>query len=100
MAMIRVRLPTPLRTLAHVGSEVQLEVEGEATLSSVLGALEAEYPMLRGTLRDPSSGQRRPFIRFFACGADLSHEAPSAPLPATVAGGAEPLLVVGAMAGG
>jgi len=98
--MIRVRLPTPLRTLAHVGSEVQVEVAGEATLASVLSALEADYPMLRGTLRDQASGQRRPFIRFFACGQDLSHEAPSAPLPSTVASGAEPLLVVGAMAGG
>ena len=98
--MIRVRLPTPLRTLAHVGSEVQLDVAGEPTLASVLGALEADYPMLRGTLRDQASGQRRPFIRFFACGQDLSHEAPTAPLPPTVASGAEPLLVVGAMAGG
>jgi len=98
--MIRVRLPTPLRTLARVGSEVQVEVAGEPTLAAVLGALEAEYPMLRGTLRDQANGQRRPFIRFFACGQDLSHDAPTEPLPPTVASGAEPLLVVGAMAGG
>jgi len=98
--MIRVRLPTPLRTLAGVDREVQLDVEGEPTLAAVLGALEAEYPMLRGTLRDQANGQRRPFIRFFACGEDLSHEAHTAPLPPRVASGAEPLLVVGAMAGG
>jgi hypothetical protein len=98
--MIRVVLPTHLRTLAHVGGEVTLEVEGEATQRSVLDALEARYPMLRGTIRDQVSGQRRPFIRFFACEEDLSHEPPDAPLPDAVATGAEPFLVVGAIAGG
>jgi len=98
--MIRVVLPTHLRTLARVGGEVTLEVEGPATQRSVLDALEARYPMLRGTIRDQVSGQRRPFVRFFACEEDLSHEPPDAPLPDAVATGAEPLLVVGAIAGG
>jgi len=98
--MIRVVLPTHLRTLAHVDGEVKLEVDGPATQRSVLDALEACYPMLRGTIRDQVSGQRRPFIRFFACEEDLSHEPPDAPLPGAVATGAEPLLVVGAIAGG
>ncbi len=98
--MIRVVLPHHLRTLARVGREVELEVEGPATLSSVLDALEAQYPMLRGTIRDHVTQQRRPFIRFFACGRDLSHEPAEAPLPDAVAMGAEPFLVVGAMAGG
>jgi len=98
--MIRVRLPTPLRTLARIGGEIQLEVDGEPTLAAVLTALEAEYPMLRGTLRDQATSQRRPFIRFFACGRDLSHESSVAPLPPAVANGGEPLLVIGAMAGG
>jgi sulfur-carrier protein len=98
--MIRVVLPTHLRTLARVGGEVTLEVEGPATQRSVLDALEARYPMLRGTIRDQVSGQRRPFIRFFACEEDLSHEPPDAPLPDAVATGAEPFLVVGAIAGG
>ena len=98
--MIRVVLPTHLRTLARVGSEVTLEVEGPATQRSVLDALEACYPMLRGTIRDQVTEQRRPFIRFFACEEDLSHEPPDAPLPDAVATGAEPLLVVGAIAGG
>ncbi len=98
--MIRVRLPTPLRTLARVGGEVQLDVEGQPTLAAVLTALEAEYPMLRGTLRDQNTSQRRPFIRFFACGQDLSHASSDLPLPAAVTSGTEPLLVIGAMAGG
>ena len=98
--MIRVVLPAHLRTLADVDGEVALELPGEATQRSVLAALESRYPTLCGTIRDPESGKRRPFIRFFACGEDLSHEPPDAPLPDTVARGAEPFLVVGAMAGG
>jgi sulfur-carrier protein len=98
--MIRVVLPAHLRTLARVGGEVKLEVEGPITQRSVLDALEATYPMLRGTIRDHVTQQRRAFLRIFACEQDLSHELPDAPLPDTVATGAEPLLVVGAMAGG
>jgi sulfur-carrier protein len=98
--MIRVILPTHLRTLAHVDGEVQLHVEGQATQRSVLDALEACYPMLCGTIRDHVTHQRRAFVRFFACEQDLSHEPPDAPLPDAVAMGAEPLLIVGAMAGG
>ena len=98
--MIRVELPAHLRTLAKVGSEVTLDVEGRATLRSVLDALEASYPMLRGTIRDHITQQRRPFLRFFACAEDLSHELPDTPLPDAVATGAEPFLVVGAMSGG
>jgi molybdopterin synthase sulfur carrier subunit len=98
--MIRVVLPYHLRTLAKVDDEVQLEVAGQVTQRSVLDALEARYPMLRGTIRDHVTGQRRPFLRFFACGEDLSHELPDALLPDAVASGAKPLLVVGAIAGG
>jgi len=98
--MIRVVLPAHLRTLARIDGEVTLEVEGPITQHSVLNALEARYPMLRGTIRDHVTQKRRPFIRFFACEQDLSHELPDAPLPDAVATGAEPLLVVGAMAGG
>ena len=98
--MTRVVLPHHLRTLARVDREVELQVEGPATQSSVLDALEAQYPMLRGTIRDHITQQRRPFIRFFACGRDLSHEPSDAPLPDAVATGAEPFRVVGAMAGG
>jgi len=98
--MIRLMLPAHLRTLAGVGSEVAIEVEGEATLRSVLDALEARYPMLRGTIRDQVTGQRRPFVRFFACGEDLSHQSPDAPLPEPVASGVEPLVLLGAIAGG
>jgi molybdopterin synthase sulfur carrier subunit len=98
--MIRVILPPHLRTLAHLGSEVELEVEGQATQRSVLDALEARYPMLRGTIRDQVTQQRRPFLRFFACEQDLSHESPDAPLPDAVASGAEPLIILGAIAGG
>ena len=98
--MIRVVLPTHLRTLAHVDGEVTLEIEGAVTQRSVLDTLEARYPVLRGTIRDHVTHQRRPFIRFFACEEDLSHESPDAPLPAAVESGAEPFLVVGAIAGG
>jgi hypothetical protein len=98
--MIRVVLPTHLRTLARVGDELHLAVDGKATQRSVLDAVEARYPMLRGTIRDQVTHQRRPFVRFFACEQDLSHEPPDAPLPHLVATGAEPFLVVGAMTGG
>jgi molybdopterin synthase sulfur carrier subunit len=98
--MIRVVLPQHLRTLARVGEEVEVRVEGPATQRSVLDALEASYPVLRGTIRGHVTHRRRPFVRFFACEQDLSHEPPDAPLPEPVARGAEPLLVVGAMAGG
>ena len=98
--MIRVILPFHLRTLAHIDSEVHLKVEGVATQHSVLDALEARYPVLRGTIRDHVTHERRPFIRFFACEQDVSLESPDSPLPAAVATGAEPFLVVGALAGG
>ena len=98
--MIRVVLPAHLRKLAHVDGEVTLDVEGLVTQRSLLDALEARYPMLRGTIRDHVSQQRRPFVRFFACEQDVSHDAPDAPLPAAVGTGDEPFLVVGAMAGG
>ena len=98
--MIRVELPYHLRTLAKVDGEVQIDVQGEVTQRSVLDALEARYPMLRGTIRDQVTQQRRPFMRFFACEQDLSHESPDAPLPDAVVTGREPFLVVGAIAGG
>jgi sulfur-carrier protein len=98
--MVRVVLPQHLRTLAHVGGEVTLEVEGPITQRSVLGALEARYPMLRGAIRDHVTLQRRPFLRFFACEEDLSLEPPDAPLPDAVACGKEPFIVIGAIAGG
>jgi sulfur-carrier protein len=98
--MIRVILPQHLRTLAHVGSEVTLEVEGPVTQRSVLDAIEARYPMLRGTIRDQVTQQRRPFLRFFACEEDLSHEPPDLPLPEAVVCGKEPFIVIGAIAGG
>ena len=98
--MIRVLLPSHLRVLAHIDGEVMLEVQGQVTQRSVLDAVEARYPMLRGTIRDHVTQQRRPFLRFFACEEDLSHEAPDAPLPDAVASGAEPLFIVGAIAGG
>jgi hypothetical protein len=98
--MIRLILPAQLCVLARVGSEVELRVEGQATQRSVLDALEAQYPALRGLLRDFVSQRRRPHLRFFACEEDLSHEPPDAPLPEAVASGAEPLIVVGAVAGG
>jgi hypothetical protein len=98
--MIRVVIPPHLRTLARVGGEVSLAVEGPVTQRSVLDALEARYPMLRGSIRDHVTLKRRPMLRFFACGEDLSHEPPDAPLPDPVASGAEPYFVVGAIAGG
>jgi len=98
--MIRVVLPPHLRTLAHVGSEVTVEVEGRATLRLVLDELEARYPMLRGTIRDHVTLQRRPFLRFFACEQDLSHDSPDTPLPDAIVSGKEPLIVLGAIAGG
>lgn len=98
--MIRVKLPTHLRNLARVTGEVQLEVEGPVTQRTVLDALEAKYPMLRGTIREHGTLKRRSLVRFFACEQDLSHESPDAPLPAAVAEGREPYLIVGAMAGG
>ncbi len=98
--MIRVALPAHLRTLARVGGEVRLEVRGPATQRSVLDALEERHPTLRGTIRDHATQQRRAFVRFFACGQDLSHEAPDAPLPDAVATGVEAFVVLGAMAGG
>jgi molybdopterin synthase sulfur carrier subunit len=98
--MIRIELPAHLRTLARLDGEVMLEIEGPATQRSVLDALEARYPALRGTIRDHATQQRRPFIRFFACSQDLSHQSPDAPLPDAVVIGKEPFLVVGAIAGG
>ena len=98
--MIRVLLPGHLRTLARVSGEVKLDVQGQITLRSVLDAIEAAYPVLRGTIRDHVTQQRRPFVRFFACEQDLSHESPDTPLPEAVVSGAEPFLVVGAIAGG
>jgi len=98
--MIRVELPQHLRTLAKISGEVKVDVAGPATLRSVLDALEAQYPVLQGTIRDHVTQQRRPFLRFFACEEDLSHESPDALLPEAVASGKEPLLVIGAIAGG
>ena len=98
--MIRVVLPPHLRTLAHVRDEVQLDIAGRVTRASVLDALEARYPMLRGTIRDHVTERRRPFLRFFACERDLTHDPPDAVLPEAVASGAEPLLIIGAIAGG
>jgi molybdopterin synthase sulfur carrier subunit len=98
--MIRIIIPPHLRTLAHVGGEVHLEVTGQATVRAVLDALEARYPMLRGTIRDHVTQERRPFLRFFACEQDLSHEPPDAVLPEAVVSGREPFLIIGAIAGG
>jgi sulfur-carrier protein len=98
--MIRVILPAHLRTLARTGGEVELEVEGPVTQRAILDALEARYPMLRGTIRDHVTQQRRPYLRFFACQEDLSHEPPDAPLPEAVSAGNEPFRVIGAIAGG
>ena len=98
--MIRIELPAHLRTLARVNGDVQLDVAGTATLGAVLDALEARHPVLRGTIRDHVTQRRRPFVRFFACEEDFSHEPPETPLPSAVASGAEPFLVVGALAGG
>ncbi|HEX4802193.1 MAG TPA: MoaD/ThiS family protein [Myxococcaceae bacterium] len=98
--MIRVMLPPHLRGLARIAGEVELDITGPVTQRSVLDALEASYPMLSGTIRDHVTQQRRPFLRFFACGEDLSHELPDAPLPDAIRSGAEPLLIIGAIAGG
>ena len=98
--MIRVELPSHLRKLARVAGDLEVDVEGPVTVDAVLDALEARYPALRGTIRDHDTKRRRPFMRFFACEQDLSHEPPDAPLPEAVATGKEPLLIVGAMAGG
>jgi molybdopterin synthase sulfur carrier subunit len=98
--MILVTLPPHLRTLAHVSGDVELDITGPVTQRSVLDALEARYPMLRGTIREHGTLQRRPFLRFFACEEDLSHESPDAPLPEAVASGKEPFIVIGAIAGG
>lgn len=98
--MIRIVLPAHLRTLARVGAEVLIDVQGEVTQGATLDALEAAYPVLRGTIRDQTTQQRRPFIRFFACEQDLSHDPPDVRLPDAVAAGSEPLLIVGALAGG
>ena len=98
--MIRVVLPPPLRILAHTAAEISVEVRGPVTQRSVLDAVERRYPMLRGTLRDQDTQRRRPLVRFFACEDDLSNEAPDTPLPAEVANGDEPLLIIGAIAGG
>ena len=98
--MIRVEIPSHLRTLARVGKEVQLSIDGPVTQRSIIDAIEARYPMLAGTIRDHATRQRRPFVRFFACEMDLSHESPDALLPDAVASGAEPFLIIGAIAGG
>ena len=98
--MIRVVLPQHLRTLARVGGEVPIEVQGEVTQRSILDALEKSYPMLRGTIRDHVTQERRAFLRFFVCGEDWSHEAPDTPLPKEIISGAEPFLIIGAIAGG
>ncbi len=98
--MIRVKLPQHLRTLSGAGREVAIEVDGPVTQQAIIDAIEANYPMLRGTIRDQATRQRRPLVRFFACGQDLSHEPPDAPLPDAIVNGAEPFLVIGAMAGG
>jgi len=98
--MIRVTLPHHMRTLAKTGKEVTLAVEAPVTTTAVLDALEAQYPMLRGTIREHGTGTRRPFIRFFVCGQDWSHESPDAPLPEAIASGAAPFMIIGAMAGG
>jgi len=97
---VRIELPAHLRTLAGVGRDVSVEVEGTATLRATIDALEARYPMLRGTIRDQVTHERRPFLRFFACQEDLSHESPDTPLPDAIAQGKEPLIVLGAIAGG
>jgi len=98
--MIRVVLPAHLRTLARVGKEIQVEIDGPATQRAVVDALETNYPMLRGTIRDHKSQNRRPLVRFFACQQDLSHESPDAPLPDPVVSGRDPFLIIGSMAGG
>lgn len=98
--MIRIKIPHHLSVLAQVGTDVELDIEGSATLSEVLDALETRYPVLRGTIRDQVTEQRRPFLRFFACGQDISHEPADTPLPDEITSGSEPLLIIGAIAGG
>lgn len=98
--MIRVTIPPPLRTLAQIDGELKLAIEGPATANKIIDAIEAEYPMLRGLIRDHNTQKRKPFVRFFACGEDLSHDSPDSPLPDTVVRGVEPFLIVGAIAGG
>ena len=98
--MIRVAIPAHLRTLAGVSGDVTLEIEGEVTRRSILDALEKQYPMLRGTIREHVSGERRPFLRFFVCGEDITHNSPDDPLPEEIASGKEPFYVIGAIAGG
>jgi len=98
--MIRVELPQHLRTLAKVGREVEVQIDGPVTQRAIIDALEASYPMLRGTIRDTATQHRRPLVRFFGCGQDLSHEAPDDPLPEAIARGSEPFFIIGAMAGG
>jgi molybdopterin synthase sulfur carrier subunit len=98
--MIRVVLPHHLRTLARVGSEVELDLDGQVTQRTILGAIENKYPMLRGTIRDHDTQKRRPLVRFFACGEDISHESPDAPLPDAIMKGTEPFFIMGAIAGG
>jgi hypothetical protein len=100
MTMIRVVMPAHLRTLAGVRGDVTVEIEGKVTRRSILDALETQYPMLRGTILDHVSGERRPFLRFFACGEDVTHESPDDPLPPEIASGAEPFYIIGAIAGG
>lgn len=100
MVMIRVVMPAHLRTLAGVSGDVTIEVKGEVTRRSILDALETQYPMLRGTIREHVSGERRPFLRFFACGEDVTHTPPDAPLPKEIASGAEEFYIIGAIAGG
>lgn len=100
MGVIKVVMPAHLRTLAGVSGDVTVEVDGEVTRRSILDALEKQYPMLRGTIREHVSGERRPFLRFFACNEDVTHESPDAPLPQEIASGAEPFYVIGAIAGG
>jgi molybdopterin converting factor small subunit len=98
--MIRVSMPAHLRTLAGVNGEVELEIEGDVTRRSILDALESRYPMLRGTIREHVSGERRPFLRFFVCGEDITHNSPDDPLPEEIVSGKEPFYVIGAIAGG
>ena len=98
--MIRVVMPAHLRTLAGVNGDVELKIDGEVTRRSILDALETAYPMLRGTIRDHVAGERRPLLRFFACGEDVTHESADAPLPSAIASGAEPFYIIGAIAGG
>ena len=100
MGVIKVVMPAHLRTLAGVSGDVTVEVDGEVTRRSILDALEKQYPMLRGTIREHVSGERRPFLRFFACNEDVTHESPDAPLPQEIASGAEPFYIIGAIAGG